>query len=690
MEKVFNGIWKLRWGQPEENSPFALSEVAPLEDALENLGSAGIPPISTNDIQIKETAKGLKIELPLRADEQIYGFGLQLHRMNHTGRKKVIRVNSDPVADTGDSHAPVPFYVSTAGYGVYVDTARYATFYCGTNLSKGTSKNQKNQQKAVGTSEIELYGYQKAEGDRSVVVDIPFAKGIDLYFFEGPELKSAVQRYNLFSGGGTIPPAWGLGVWYRAYSAAKNEDVMRLADNFRQDNMPIDVFGFEPGWQSRAYSCSFVWDDNRFPNHEEMLEQLYQMNYRVNLWEHVFVHPSSPMYEEVLPYSGDYEVWEGLVPDFALKEARNIFAEHHLRYFIEKGISGFKLDECDSSDFVHSNWSFPDIAEFPSGLDGEQMHNMLGVLYQSTLLSAFKTVNKRTLSQVRSSGALAASYPFVLYSDLYDHRVFIRGVVNSGFSGLLWSPEVRHASSPEDLIRRIETVVFSPHALLNCWRIPNPPWMQVDQEKNKRGEFFTDFERIRDLCQSLFQTRMSLIPYLYASFAKYKYEGIPPFRALVMDYPHHPNTYEIDDAYMMGDSLLVAPIVTGETERHVYLPDGRWWDFWTDTPFEGGQSYLVKPELGKIPVFIKDDSILPIADPLQNVKDDSIFDMTVKVYGENPKDFFLFEDDGTSFNYEEGKFNWVRLSWSKEYKGVVERKGDYLGRRYQIKNWERK
>jgi alpha-D-xyloside xylohydrolase len=88
------------------------------------------------------------------------------------------------------------------------------------------------------------------------------------------------------------------------------------------------------------------------------------------------------------------------------------------------------------------------------------MHNMLGLLYQSTLFSAFKKVNKRTLSQVRASGALASSYPFVLYSDLYNHKVFIRGVVNSGFSGLLWTPEVRHAQTAEDLIRRIETVVF--------------------------------------------------------------------------------------------------------------------------------------------------------------------------------------------------------------------------------------
>jgi alpha-D-xyloside xylohydrolase len=690
MEKVANGIWKLRWGEPEEFTPIKVTEINSSVEALEKLISNGVPPIARNDIKINEKQRGLTIELPLKKDEQIYGFGLQLHRVNHTGRKKVIRVNSDPVADTGDSHAPVPFYVSTAGYGVYVDTSRYAAFYCGTNLPKGTSSHKKNIKKAVGTSEIELYGYETTEGDRSVMVDVPFAKGIDVYFFEGPTMKEAVQRYNLFSGGGVLPPLWGLGVWYRGYSAAKKEDIIRLAETFRNENMPIDVFGFEPGWQTRAYSSSFVWDEQRFPNHETMLENLYDMNYHVNLWEHVFVHPSSPMYEDLLPHSGNYEVWEGLVPDFAVKEAKKIFANYHLKEFIEKGISGFKLDECDSSDFVHSNWSFPDIAEFPSGLDGEQMHNMLGLLYQSTLLSAFKSVNKRTLSQVRASGALASSYPFVLYSDLYNHKVFIRGVVNSGFSGLLWSPEVRHAETTEDLIRRIETVVFSPHTLLNCWRIPNPPWMQVDQDKNKKGEFFEDFDRVQELCKSLFETRMRLIPYLYASFAKYKYEGTPPFRALVMDYPNDPNTYEIDDAYMMGESMLVAPIISGENERKVYLPEGNWWDFWTDKVYQGGQTYLFKPELGRIPVFIKDQSILPLASPLQNVKDDSIFEMTVKVYGNNPKDCYLYEDDGSSFDYEEGCYNWIRLSVCADGGSEIERRGSYSGKRYKFEKWEQK
>ncbi|AEI40259.1 TIM-barrel domain-containing protein [Paenibacillus mucilaginosus] len=689
MERIANGVWKLRWGQPEEHTPVSLRDHEIRQEALEKLICGGEPPIPLEDIGVQRTRRGIRIELPLGAEEQIYGFGLQLHRINHTGRKKVIRVNSDPVADTGDSHAPVPFYVSTAGYGVLVDTARYAAFYCGTNLPKGASAHRRNEKKEVGTSEIELYGYQTAQGDRSVLVDVPAAEGIDVYFFEGPDLLQAVQRYNLFSGGGCLPPAWGLGVWYRAYSAARTEDVVRLSEGFRRDRMPVDVFGFEPGWQTRAYSCSFVWDEGRFPARQAMLGRLREMGYKVNLWEHLFVHPTSPMYEGLLPHSGSDEVWEGLVPDLSVEEARDLFSAYHLREFVEQGIDGFKLDECDSSDYVHSNWSFPDTADFPSGIDGEQMHNQLGTLYQSAIAAPFEAAGRRTFSQVRASGALAAPQPFVLYSDLYNHKVFIRGVVNCGFSGLLWSPEVRQADSAEDLVRRIQTVIFSPLALLNCWRIPNPPWMQTDREKNVGGEFFEDYETLRDLCRSLFELRMSLIPYLYTSFARYHFEGRPPFRALVMDYPEDSNTYGIDDAYMMGDSILVAPLVTGTSGREVYLPGGRWRDFWTGEAYEGGRTYSVQPALERIPVFVKDHTLLPLAVPQTSVPDDASFDLTIRAYGDRPGELHLYEDDGSTFAYRDGSYNWVKLTWNGGAAGKMERQGGYTGEQYRIVGWER-
>ena len=182
-------------------------------------------------------------------------------------------------------------------------------------------------------------------------------------------------------------------------------------------------------------------------------------------------------------------VWGGLVPDFVDARAREVFGGYHGKTFLDAGVDGFKLDECDNSDYT-GGWSFPELSRFPSGVDGEQMHSVFGLRYQDAMWAQFKARKRETYGLVRSSGALAAPYPFVLYSDLYDHRQFIRALVNSSFSGLLWCPEVRDAVNEEDLIRRLQAVMFSPLAMVNGWYITNPPWKQIDRKKNNAGELF--------------------------------------------------------------------------------------------------------------------------------------------------------------------------------------------------------
>ncbi|MDF2543288.1 MAG: glycoside hydrolase [Herbinix sp.] len=710
MKELAPGIWKITLGEPEKLTPVTMSRLVEtmhnssetvnnLSDHMNNvvlselsidenlptmLPYYGEPIFDETQMKYKVTKRGLVLELPLSLEEEVYGFGLQLKSFSQIGKKKQLRTNADPVADSGDTHAPVPFYVSTKGYGVFVDTARYVSFYCGSSvkLKQEHAVTQPQGNYKIKTTTEELYQFQNNNCDRSMVIDIPSVNGVDIYLFAGPDMKTAVQRYNLFSGGGCIPPMWGLGVWYRGYGKMNEEDVLLLAAKIREDKIPCDVFGLEPGWQSHSYSCSYAWDPQRFRNQEELIKKMSLMNYKLNLWEHAFVHPTSPIYDKLKDLSGDYEVWNGLVPDFLLKEARDVFAGYHKVELIDKGISGFKLDECDSSDFT-GGWSFPNCAEFPSGLDGEQMHSMIGKLYQETLYSIYKNSNTRTYNEVRSSHALAASLPFVLYSDLYDHGDFIRGVVNSGFSGILWSPEVRQCDSDKDLIRRIQTVVFSPQTLVNAWMIPNPPWFNYDITKNLLGEKAEDSEQISHLVKTFFELRMSFIPYIYAAFARYHYEGVPPFRALVMDYPEDTKTYHICDEYMMGDSVLVAPVTASEDKRKVYLPTGNWYSFWTNDKYEGGNEYEFEVPLDKIPLFIKEGSMLPLAKPVECITPDTIFDVTVNCYGDTCVDFILFEDDGNSFNFMQGDFN--RLILKKTKDGISEiREGAYPGRKYNI------
>ncbi len=534
-----------------------------------------------NQIQFQETPRGCMLEFPLSAGEQIYGFGLQLKGFNHKGHKLRLKTNSDPVSYTGDSHAPVPFFTTTGGYGMYIDTARHIEVHCGYVKKRNRIAEENND---VITDVDELYSKDNLDEPTVMTIDIPAAKGIDVYLFEGKNITDIVAQYNVFSGGGCEVPEWALGVFYRAYGKSTGNQIMEIADYFRSNDIPCSIMGFEPGWQSSSYSCSYVWDRERFPNYKEVVGYLKDNGFHISLWEHAFIHATSPIYQKMFDLSGDYEVWEGLVPDFSMEEAQEIFAKYHRENFVDLGIDGFKLDECDDSDYVN-DWSFPDCAKFPGGMDGEQYHQMFGILYMQAIMRALG--DHKTLSEVRNAGALAASYPFVLYSDLYDHKDFIRGTVNSGFSGILWTPELRDASSKKDLLRRMQTTVFSVQCLINAWYCEEVPWAEFDCEAEVRA---------------LLKIRESLVPMLKEAFDRYHKNGIPPVRALVSDYTEDQETYQIDDEYIFCDRLIVAPLTAESDTRNVYLPEGNWVDWYTKQPVSSGW-FTITTE--SIPVYEK-------------------------------------------------------------------------------------
>jgi alpha-D-xyloside xylohydrolase len=496
-------------------------------------------------------------------------------------------------------------------------------------------------------------------------------------------MRLAVQRYNLFAGGGALPPRWGLGVWYRCERDFGQADVEKLAAEFRQRRIPCDVLGLEPGWQTQAYSCSYVWSA-RFPDPRAMTTSLAGQHYRVNLWEHAFTHPSSPIHAALAPFSGDYLVWNGLVPDFLTPEARRIFADFHEREHVALGVAGYKLDECDNSDFTR-NWSFPELSRFPSGADGEQMHSLFGLRYQDVIESVFERRGMRTYGLVRNSGALAAPYPYVLYSDLYEHRTFIHAVAQSAFAGLLWTPEVRDAVSPEDLVRRLQSAALSPMALINAWYIPNPPWKQVERAANKAGRFDESWEKLEAICRGVLELRMQLVPYLHAAFVEYRDTGLPPFRPLVMDWPSDAETWTVDDQWLIGPGLLVAPVVAGQATRSVYLPEGAWYDFWTGARHEGRRRVEVRPSLEHVPLFERAGTLLPLARVTLHTDDALSGELTVRAYGGADATLTLYEDDGA----HPATLTEVALSWNAARRaGVLRRSGTERRPAYRVVAWE--
>ena len=625
--EVSSGIWRSRLGSPEAHTPVSDRLIA-AANRFDQLPAVAAPPIPSPLGHL--TSRGCLLSLPLAAGEQVYGFGLQLLSLNQRGKKRVIRVNADPKGDSGDSHAPVPFFVTTQGYAILVDTFRQAEFFCGDAHAAPTKAD------ATASATVNTPADTQSRGlaqPGTVFIEVPRASGVDVYLFAGPSPLQAVQRYNLFSGAGVSPPEWGLGFWYRAEQHGDHTSLLALAREFRDRNLPCDVLGLEPGWQTHAYSCSFAWNPERFPDPRSFVQSAAALGYRVNLWEHAFTHPSSPIFASLLPHAGDFAVWEGLVPDFAGEPARAIFGNYHRQQLIDAGVSGFKLDECDGSDFT-GGWSFPDMSRFPSGLDGEQMHAVFGLRYQHAIWKTFLDKGQPTYSLVRSSGALAAPYPFVLYSDLYDHRQFVRGVCTAGFSGLLWCPEVRDAVSEEDLIRRLQTAVFSPLAMVNAWYIKNPPWKQLDRDLNNQDHLLDNWQALEARCREIIGWRMQLIPYLRAAFERYALDGTPPFRALALDFPKEPALHAVDDEFLIGDRMLVAPLFAGEPGRDIVFPPGLWHDLWTGAPVPPGSKLHVTASAKNIPVFVKAGTVLPLASISNSTDAPASRDLTIRIFGD--------------------------------------------------------
>ena len=685
-KEIAPGVIKLQKGEIDTFTPYSLFGGKPVIEAMKALPAAKLP-FDAEDVQIKITDRGCLIEVPLEDNEQIYGFGLQFETFGQRGLRKRPIVNDNPLNGLGYTHAPQTFYVSTKGYGILVNTARYTTFLCGSNQKTEHSRQQRiEERKHIATTTEDLYK-NRSNGNK-IFIDVPGAKGIEVFVITGPEVLDVVKRYNLLSGRGCLPPMWGLGFKYRVKGDATQDSVMRFADYFRNSNIPCDVLGLEPGWQTATYSCSYIWSKDRFPQHKEMLTRLQEKGYKVNLWEHAYVHPSSPIRKALEPYSGDFLVWNGLVPDFIKPEAHKIFTDYH-RTLIDEGISGFKLDECDNSNisFASATWCFPDLAQFPSGIDGEQMHQVFGSLYVNAMDSIYRAKNTRTYQDYRSSGMFMSSRSAVLYSDTYDPKEYIQALCNSAFGGLLWCPEVREAHSAEDFFHRLQTVILSPQAMVNAWYLQYAPWLQFDRGKNERGEFLPEAKQYEEYARTLINLRMELIPYLYAAFHTYEQEGTPPFRPLLMDFPKDERLRTISDQYMIGDGLMAAPLYENKKARKVYFPEGTWYNFNTNEKYEGNREYEITTELNQLPLYVRQGTLLPLAEPVSYVDAQTVFNLNCKVYGTPTATCQLFEDDGISYDFQKGQFNQVTLNAAKGKVKLTRTKGCKI-KRYQLKGYE--
>ena len=222
--------------------------------------------------------------------------------------------------------------------------------------------------------------------------------------------------------------------------------------------------------------------------------------------------------------------------------------------------------------------------------------------------------------------------------------------------------------------------------MVNAWYIRHAPWKQVNRELNNAGKFADGWKETEAICRRLIEVRMQLVPYLYSAFVRYHETGVPPFRAMVIDYPNDARTWAIDNQYLAGESILVAPVLAGQRERSVYLPAGEWFNFWTGSPAIGGHSIDVQAPLDRIPVFVKSGTLLPLARPTLHTADANSFQLTVRGYGSGDLTCVLHEDDGSL----RSAISTVRLEWKAgEAQGVLQRPEMGRSSMYTVARWER-
>jgi alpha-glucosidase (family GH31 glycosyl hydrolase) len=637
---ILPGVWTANIGRRDTPTLTEASASSPRKDRISKLPYAQLP-FDLDEVKLSKSRDYSTVKIPLQPGEKIYGLGLQMSGSNRRGGVYHLQVDH---YDSGQDrlHAPTPMYVSSLGYAVFFNTSRPINVYVGVGNRLDDPKIPKFKDRNTDRD-------WDAQPDSGCVEASVQAPGLEVSIFSGPDAMNALQRYNLYCGGGAMPPLWALGFWHRTPSLATADQVLEEVKQFEERDFPLDVIGLEPGWQSRSYPGSMEWSPNRFPDAKGFVNELTSRGIRVNLWENPYVAPGTDLYQKLTPNFGSHTVWLGAAPDILSPTVAKVVQQFHTKHHLDIGVSGYKIDEVDGFD----NWLWPDHATFPSGLDGLQMRQIYGLLWQKVIDQMFRAKGERTFGLVRGSNGAASRFPFAIYSDTYNHRQYVTALTSCSLAGVTWCAEIRSADTDEEWVRRMQSACLSPIAQLNAWDSGKKPW---------------SYPKVEDAIREAMKLRESLVPYLYTAFAQSNLNGIPPVRPMSLV-----DGGEETDQYLLGDNLLFAPMFTGEKSRKVRLPKGKWYDYSTGRYIGSVETITISPSLTEIPLYVRGGTCIPTNQPSLRVKTNKPY--LLRCYGEEPYSGMIYEDDGTTFAFEKGEFNLSSMLISGNEAKITELEG---------------
>jgi alpha-D-xyloside xylohydrolase len=584
----------------------------------------------------------------LHPEEQLFGLGEKYSELNKRG-KRFISWNCDTATTVTDrAYKNIPLILSTRGYGIFINNTAKITYELGSESYIASSFEVQDNH-------------------------------LDYYVIYGPSFKQILERYTGLTGRAPVPPKWSFGLWMSKCGYRTRQEVEDVARTIRKKKIPCDVIHIDPWWMKEGHFCDFEWAPDEFPNPEEMLRELKKNGFKVSLWEQPYVPKNSKMFEEgkkfgyfikdktgrICPFR-DFMNPVSAIVDFSNPNAVKWYQAKHQK-LLKQGVSAFKTDMSEA---------VPVDAVFYNGLTGAKMHNLYSLLYNKTVYEiSAKHSSETALVWGRSGYAGMQRYPVNWSGDSnstwHDLATNLRAGLSFGLSGVpFWSCDIGGFignPSPELYLRWAQFGLFTSHARCHG-ATPREPWQfgvsrkdRKENAENAKNKLYNTEQIFRKYAN----LRYRLIPYIYTYAHLAHQTGLPVIRPLVLEYQDDPNVYHQDLEYLFGEQFLVAPILDETNKRTIYLPAGDWLDYWTKKVYSGNQHIQYTAPLSRLPLFIKQDSIIPMGPQMNYIGEKPFNPITLDIYLKNRANFILLDDNlEVKFAGEKDK-NKVEFSISK-------------------------
>ena len=517
-----------------------------------------------------DNSRSINPVFTLAPGERIYGCGESFTSLNKVGQKVHLSVTDPQGPETDGQYKPVPFFFSNRGYGIFMHTSAPVT--CD-------------------------FGASYIGADRLFMAD----EQMDFFVFFG-EPKDILNEYTKITGKSPMLPLWSFGTWMSRITYFSQEEGLEIARQLRAHKIPSDVIHFDTGWFGIDWQCDYEFSKDRFKDPVGMLKQLSKDGFHTCLWQLPYFTPKNRFFPEIIKKglhvvnaAGGMPV-EDAILDFSNPETVSWY-QSKIEGLMKQGVSIIK---CDFGEAAPYN------GFYHSGKGGLYEHNLYPLRYNKALFDVVER-NHPGEGIIWARSAWAGSQRYALHwgGDAATTNTGLlgdlRGGLSFGLSGFsFWSHDMGGfvTASPEDIYRRWLPFGFLSSHTRAHGAPPTEPWLI--------SESFTDAFRA---CAEM---KYKLMPYVYAQAKDCTERGLPMVRALLVEFPQDKGAWLVEDEYMFGSQMLVAPLLESGNSRDVYLPKGKWIDYQTGKVYEGGYQTI---ETGKIPavILVRDGSIIPHA-----------------------------------------------------------------------------